>query len=99
VGSITNNGNIKTAGTVTVKNNKGIIRNSSSAQMRYETLSSPTVINAGLAAGATLTVNVTFSAAFSSAQLCLQETFFLVMLALVISFPHLLRMLQQQAVH
>jgi hypothetical protein len=34
--SVSNNGNTTTTGTVTVKGNKGIIRNSSSTQLRYE---------------------------------------------------------------
>jgi hypothetical protein len=34
--SVAKSGNIKTAGTITVENNKGIIRNSSSSQLRYE---------------------------------------------------------------
>lgn len=67
--SISNAGNIKTQGTVTVKNNKGIVRNSSSTQMRVETFTAATSAPGGLDLGANQFVQIpaTFSTAFSSA--------------------------------
>jgi hypothetical protein len=64
--SFSNAGNIKTAGTVTVKNNKGIVRNSTASQMRYETITTPLMVSAAIGAGG-VSVSVSFSTAFSSA--------------------------------
>jgi hypothetical protein len=65
--SISNNGNIITDGTVTVKTNKGIVRNSSATQLRVETpsvsISGPVV----LASLESISVTVTFGASFSAA--------------------------------
>jgi hypothetical protein len=67
---ISKNGNINTDGTVTVKGDKGIIRNSSGTQLRMET------VTANIPAGnlphynefnSSVIVNITFSTAFSSA--------------------------------
>ena len=65
--SVLNNGNTKAAGTLTVKGNKGIVRSSTSTQMRVENVTSPIVAHAGLGVGGFVTVNVNFSTAFSSA--------------------------------
>lgn len=70
--SLAKSGNFKTAGTITVKNDKGIVRNSSSTQLRTE------IITATLSAGsishynpggfnAGLFYDITFGTAFSSA--------------------------------
>lgn len=63
--SFSNAGNIKTVGTVTVKNNKGIVRNSTASQLRYETVSTIPLASP-LIGAAGLSVSVTFSTAFSS---------------------------------
>lgn len=66
---VSNNGNLTTTGTVTVKNNNGIVRNSSSTQLRVETLITPSgaVSNMTVNGGTFITVPITFSTAFSSA--------------------------------
>jgi len=64
--SIANNGNVLTQGSVTVKGNKGIVRSSTTTQLRMETVTSPTVSSTGLGVGGSINVTITFSAAFSS---------------------------------
>ncbi len=69
VTSVAKNGNIETDGTMTVKGDKGIVRNSSGTQLRTE------ILSASFAAGSlghynqfnsALQANVTFGTAFSS---------------------------------
>jgi hypothetical protein len=67
--SLAKSGNFKTAGTITVKNDKGIVRNSSSSQLRVEYVDAAFVAPNGyvvLPYAGTQVVNVTFSTAFSS---------------------------------
>ena len=70
VGSIGNNGNIQTDGTVTVKSNKGIVRSSTSVQMRYEAI--PAVVEAlggnllVLCGNCTMYRTINFPTAFST---------------------------------
>jgi hypothetical protein len=64
--TFSNSGNITTAGTMTVKNNKGIVRNSSATQMRMETFSANCVYF-NMPQGGSVTVNISFATAFSSA--------------------------------
>jgi hypothetical protein len=66
--NVNNNGSLTTTGTVTVKGNNGIVRNSSSTQLRVETLITPSgsVSNMTVNGGAFITVPITFSTAFSS---------------------------------
>lgn len=64
--AVANNGNVTSKGTMTVKGNKGIIRNSSATQLRMETVTSPTVSSAGLGVGGSVSVTITFGTAFSS---------------------------------
>ena len=64
---VNNNGNLATTGTVTVHGDKGIVRNSSSTQMRVETLTAS--LPAGgvsLSNGSYTFIDVTFSTPFSS---------------------------------
>jgi hypothetical protein len=63
---IANSGNATSQGTMTVKGNKGIIRNSSATQLRMETVTSPTVTSAGLGVGGSVSVTVNFGTAFST---------------------------------
>ena len=65
--AVANNGNLTAAGTLTVKNNKGIVRSSTSTQMRMETVTTPNVISANLAVGGSVSVTVNFATAFGSA--------------------------------
>ena len=67
VAFVGNNGNLNTNGSVIVKGNKGIVRSSTATQMRYETISTSTFTSIGLGVGGSLSMNVTFSTAFSSA--------------------------------
>jgi len=67
--SLAKNGNFKTAGTITVKNDKGIVRNSSSSQLRVEFVDAVLELPGGydiLSYGGTRTVSVDFATAFSA---------------------------------
>ena len=65
--SVTKAGNVVSAGTVTVKNSKGIVRNSTSTQLRVETmLASLAAGGESLNNGWYTYISVTFSTAFSS---------------------------------
>ena len=63
--TISKNGNIKTDGTVTVKNNKGIIRNTGSSQLRYEVIP-VTATGAVLHVNESLEFNISFPTPFSA---------------------------------
>ncbi len=63
--SVGNSGNLMTKGTVTVKGNKGIVRNSTSTQMRMET-ASVQLIYFNMPVGGSSTSSVSFGTAFSS---------------------------------
>ena len=63
---VNNNGNTTTSGTLTVKGNKGIVRNSTSAQMRIETLNATFSGNVALNPLASTSFNVFFTTTFSS---------------------------------
>jgi len=67
--SVANNGNVNTEGTVTVKGDKGIVRNSTSTQMRVEKINAPITVAGGIDLPNTSYIQliVTFSTAFSSA--------------------------------
>ena len=65
--SVLNNGNTMIDGTLLVKGNKGIVRSSSGTQMRIETLTSPAIASGNLVVGGSVSVNVNFGTAFSSA--------------------------------
>lgn len=71
VTNIAKSGNITTAGTITVKNNKGIIRNSTATQMRMEILQADLVTPISgeltLAPGQKFTIDINFTTAFSAA--------------------------------
>jgi hypothetical protein len=70
VTSIAKNGNIITDGTMVVKGDKGIVRNSSGTQLRTEILSAALSLPGGGATVASMssnTVHVNFGSAFSSA--------------------------------
>jgi hypothetical protein len=66
---VTKSGNITTAGTLTVKGDKGIVRNSSGTQLRIEVLPATYTMAGGsiLTPLDTRTVSVTFGTAFSAA--------------------------------
>ena len=63
--SVSNGGNTMAKGTMTVKGNKGIIRNSTATQMRMET-ASVQLIYFNMPVGGYATASVSFSTAFSS---------------------------------
>jgi hypothetical protein len=63
--SVLNNGNTMTAGTMTVKGNKGIVRSSTSTQMRMETINVQ-MEYFNMPEGNTDVQNISFSTAFSS---------------------------------
>jgi len=64
--TVANNGNMVTSGTITVKGDKGIVRNSTSAQMRIETMNATFSGNVALNPLATTSFNVFFTNTFSS---------------------------------
>ncbi len=64
--SISNGGNVTAAGTMTVKGNKGIVRSSTTTQMRIETVTTPAVVSGNLGVGNSVSVTVNFATAFSS---------------------------------
>lgn len=63
--TISKNGNIKTDGTMTVKNNKGIIRNTGSSQLRYEVIPF-TASGAVLHVNESLEFNINFPTPFGA---------------------------------
>jgi hypothetical protein len=63
---VNNNGNTTTSGTLTVKGNKGIVRNSTSTQMRIETLNATYSGNVVLSPLGSESFNVFFTTTFSS---------------------------------
>jgi len=63
---VANNGNTVTSGTITVKGDKGIVRNSTSAQMRIETMNAAFSGLVTLNPLATTSFNVFFTTTFSS---------------------------------
>jgi hypothetical protein len=64
--TVANNGNMVTSGTITVKGDKGIVRNSTSAQMRIETMNATFSGNIALNSLASTSFNVFFTTTFSS---------------------------------
>jgi len=64
--TVANNGNMVTSGTITVKGDKGIVRNSTSTQMRIETMNATFSGNVVLNSLASTSFNVFFTTTFSS---------------------------------
>ncbi len=64
--SIANNGNVISAGTVTVKGDKGIVRSAGASQMIAETIVSPTLASANLAIGGSVSVTINFAGTYST---------------------------------
>lgn len=63
--SVANNGNVTSSGTVTVKGNKGIIRNSNATQMRMETITAD-LIYFNMPVGGSVSTSVTFATSFNT---------------------------------
>ena len=64
--TVANNGNTVTSGTITVKGNKGIVRSSTSTQMKIETMDATFSGNVALSSLGSTSFNVFFTTTFSS---------------------------------